>query len=330
MDPVFRLASLPGERAPPLHVHFHHLRPSHAASAPLLARLDAETRREPTQGLEGGLDGEPRALQRCAAGERPRGLDPPPWHEGHRDRSPSGAPSDRPRGPWPRPALLSGPSSIRAQPASGTWERGSTHLHAAKRPSGIERVLLALGRPVADDLGPREQVRLPPGPLIPPEPLRPLVFDGDGITRASGAFDSCPNRPSRSTRGRGRAGTFRSPAPITRATVRESIGPRVSLELETLMSSRLFVGNLSWDTTNDTLRQAFESSGHPVNDVHIVMDRETGRPRGFGFVDYKEKASAVKALAEMAGKEVQSPSSWPTCARRHLCRRAKVYRPCRS
>jgi len=70
------------------------------------------------------------------------------------------------------------------------------------------------------------------------------------------------------------------------------------------MSSRLFVGNLSWDTTNDTLRQASESSGHPVHAVHIVMDRETGRPRGFGFVELSDDNAAQNAMGTMDGEMV--------------------------
>ncbi|MEM1452444.1 MAG: RNA-binding protein [Planctomycetota bacterium] len=70
------------------------------------------------------------------------------------------------------------------------------------------------------------------------------------------------------------------------------------------MSSRLFVGNLSWDTTTDTLRQAFESGGHPVNDVHIVLDRETGRPRGFGFIELADDNAAQNAMSTMDGQMV--------------------------
>jgi len=70
------------------------------------------------------------------------------------------------------------------------------------------------------------------------------------------------------------------------------------------MSSRLFVGNLSWETTTDTLRQAFESNGHPVNDVHIVLDRETGRPRGFGFIELSDDSAAQNAMSQMDGEMV--------------------------
>ena len=49
------------------------------------------------------------------------------------------------------------------------------------------------------------------------------------------------------------------------------------------MNSKLFVGNLSFETTEDTLRTAFSAFGS-VTDVHLPTDRETGRPRGFAFI----------------------------------------------
>ena len=67
------------------------------------------------------------------------------------------------------------------------------------------------------------------------------------------------------------------------------------------MGSRLYVGNLSWDTTEDTLRSAFEATGGTVKDAHIVSDRETGRPRGFGFVEMANEQEAQQAIAQMDG-----------------------------
>ena len=66
------------------------------------------------------------------------------------------------------------------------------------------------------------------------------------------------------------------------------------------MSSRLYVGNLSYDTDTETLRQAFASSGE-VTDAHVVTDRESGRSRGFGFVTMASPEMAQKAIAEMNG-----------------------------
>lgn len=61
------------------------------------------------------------------------------------------------------------------------------------------------------------------------------------------------------------------------------------------MGTRLFVGNLSWDTTEESLRDAFSEGGRTVKDVHMVSDRDTGKPRGFGFVEMStpEEAEAV-------------------------------------
>ncbi len=76
-----------------------------------------------------------------------------------------------------------------------------------------------------------------------------------------------------------------------------STGPQSSSEV---MSNRLYVGNLSWSSTNDTLRDAFAQCGD-VTDVHIVSDRETGRSRGFGFVTMATDAEAQRAIETMNG-----------------------------
>ena len=69
------------------------------------------------------------------------------------------------------------------------------------------------------------------------------------------------------------------------------------------MSSKLFVGSLSWGTTNDSLRAAFEEHGE-VTDAVVVTDRETGRSRGFGFVTFASPNDARKALEAMNGAEL--------------------------
>ncbi|MFO0736844.1 MAG: RNA-binding protein [Labilithrix sp.] len=66
------------------------------------------------------------------------------------------------------------------------------------------------------------------------------------------------------------------------------------------MSSRLYVGNLSYDTDTETLRSAFAASGE-VTDAHVVMDRESGRSRGFGFVTMATPDLAKKAIETMNG-----------------------------
>ena len=66
------------------------------------------------------------------------------------------------------------------------------------------------------------------------------------------------------------------------------------------MSSRLYVGNLSYDTDTETLRTAFSATGE-VTDAHVVMDRESGRSRGFGFVTMATPDLAKKAIETMNG-----------------------------
>jgi RNA recognition motif-containing protein len=66
------------------------------------------------------------------------------------------------------------------------------------------------------------------------------------------------------------------------------------------MSTRLYVGNLSFHTTSDGLRDAFSACGE-VTDVHVVLDRETGRSRGFAFITMGSTADAQKAIADMNG-----------------------------
>jgi RNA recognition motif-containing protein len=69
------------------------------------------------------------------------------------------------------------------------------------------------------------------------------------------------------------------------------------------MGNRLYVGNLSFDSTTETLRQAFAAFGE-VTDAHVVQDRTTGQSRGFGFVTMGNASDAAKAIAEMNGAVV--------------------------
>jgi RNA recognition motif-containing protein len=65
---------------------------------------------------------------------------------------------------------------------------------------------------------------------------------------------------------------------------------------------KLYVGNLSFNTTEDTLTAAFAAHGS-VQSAVIVQDRETGRPRGFGFVEMEDGAD--DAIANLNGKELE-------------------------
>ena len=66
---------------------------------------------------------------------------------------------------------------------------------------------------------------------------------------------------------------------------------------------RLYVGNLSFDSTEASIHQAFAAFGG-VNSVQIVTDRETGRPRGFGFVDMAESQEGEAAISGLNGVEL--------------------------
>jgi len=67
------------------------------------------------------------------------------------------------------------------------------------------------------------------------------------------------------------------------------------------MGKRLFVGNLPYDADEDSIRAAFAVGGGTVERVHIPLDRDTQRPRGFAFVDMASDVEAQAALAAMNG-----------------------------
>ncbi|KAJ8690205.1 hypothetical protein PTI98_011657 [Pleurotus ostreatus] len=75
------------------------------------------------------------------------------------------------------------------------------------------------------------------------------------------------------------------------------------------MSFKIFVGGLSWNTTDDTLRQAFGEFGNVLDSI-VINDRETGRSRGFGFVTYGTNEEAEAAIAgydqqELDGRRIK-------------------------
>lgn len=73
------------------------------------------------------------------------------------------------------------------------------------------------------------------------------------------------------------------------------------------MNRKIFVGGLSWSLGDDDLRQAFETFGG-IEDARVILDRQTGRSRGFGFVTFNEDDAAEKAISEMDGKEIAGRS----------------------
>ena len=70
------------------------------------------------------------------------------------------------------------------------------------------------------------------------------------------------------------------------------------------MSTRIYVGNLSFDTSEQTLSAAFEDNGREVRSVEVIMDRDTGRPRGFAFVEMENDADAQAAIEALDGTEL--------------------------
>ena len=66
------------------------------------------------------------------------------------------------------------------------------------------------------------------------------------------------------------------------------------------MGNKIFIGGMSWNTSEDGLRGAFGEFGEMV-DVKVITDRETGRSRGFGFITYANQEDANKAISKMDG-----------------------------
>ena len=66
---------------------------------------------------------------------------------------------------------------------------------------------------------------------------------------------------------------------------------------------KLFVGNLSWNTTEDDMYNHFSTFGQ-IDECRLITDRETGRSRGFGFITYSDPDMAQTAINEMDGREL--------------------------
>lgn len=69
------------------------------------------------------------------------------------------------------------------------------------------------------------------------------------------------------------------------------------------MSKKLYVGNLPFSTTEDELRDVFQRHG-TVDSVAVITDRETGRPRGFAFVEMSEPSAAADAIRALDGSDL--------------------------
>jgi RNA recognition motif-containing protein len=70
------------------------------------------------------------------------------------------------------------------------------------------------------------------------------------------------------------------------------------------MGTKIFVGNLSFKTTEDALRMAFATNGRNVKSITLPSDRETGRPRGFAFIEMGSEQEAQDAIKSMDGVEL--------------------------
>jgi RNA recognition motif-containing protein len=71
------------------------------------------------------------------------------------------------------------------------------------------------------------------------------------------------------------------------------------------MGKRLYVGNLPYSANEQDLHDLFAGTGHEVTEAKLVMDRESGRPRGFAFVEMTTDAGAEAAIANLNGKDFQ-------------------------
>jgi RNA recognition motif-containing protein len=68
------------------------------------------------------------------------------------------------------------------------------------------------------------------------------------------------------------------------------------------MSTKLYVGNLTFDVTENDLREMLSEHG-PVNEIHVIMDKVTGKPRGFAFVTMNTEEGAKAAILALNGKD---------------------------
>lgn len=69
------------------------------------------------------------------------------------------------------------------------------------------------------------------------------------------------------------------------------------------MSQNLFIGSLAYATTDDTLKSHFEQIG-AVKSARVITDRDSGRSKGFGFVEFEDEANNQKAVDKLDGKEL--------------------------
>ena len=78
--------------------------------------------------------------------------------------------------------------------------------------------------------------------------------------------------------------------------------------------ANLFIGSLAYSTTDDSLQAAFQAIA-PVKSARVITDRDTGRSKGFGFVEFEDEANNQKAIDELDGKELEGRAISVTVAR---------------
>jgi RNA recognition motif-containing protein len=91
------------------------------------------------------------------------------------------------------------------------------------------------------------------------------------------------------------------------------------------MGTKLYVGNLNYNTTEEALREAFSANGREVASVSIIMDRETGRSRGFAFVEMATAEGAQQALQELDGADLEGRTLRINEAREREARGARPF-----
>src|SRR5437764_12388233 len=74
------------------------------------------------------------------------------------------------------------------------------------------------------------------------------------------------------------------------------------------MGTRLFIGNLSYNVTEQELRETFTGEGIELRSVRVALDRETGRPRGFAFVETMTDEGAKASIEKLSGRILQGRS----------------------
>ncbi|MDH5718403.1 MAG: RNA-binding protein [Spirochaetia bacterium] len=66
---------------------------------------------------------------------------------------------------------------------------------------------------------------------------------------------------------------------------------------------KIYIGNLDYETTNESLQELFAEFGN-VESANIITDRNSGKSKGFGFVEMSEKSEGIKAISKLNGKEI--------------------------